>query len=108
MYKSPIDVTVFDSVNDVVNDINGKLDEAIMMKVKTCVNVDKDALIKALKYDRNQYEKGYRDGMLDAVPVVRCKDCKNRSISGVCEYHFVVTLDDWFCWAGEEIVGGKK
>lgn len=26
------------------------------------VNVDKDELVKALQYDRKQYEKGYKDG----------------------------------------------
>lgn len=39
---------------------------------------------------------------IDAVPVVRCKDCKMRNSNGICEYHFAETLDNWFCWAGEK------
>lgn len=31
-----------------------------------CIHVDKDELIKALNYDREQYEKGYAQGYLDA------------------------------------------
>ena len=27
------------------------------------INVDKEELEKALKYDRDQYDKGYRDGL---------------------------------------------
>lgn len=38
----------------------------------------------------------------DVVKVVRCKDCRWRQSNDVCEYQFAVTLDDWFCWAGEK------
>lgn len=31
------------------------------------VNVDKDELIKALQYDRGQYDKGYADGYKEAI-----------------------------------------
>ena len=34
---------------------------------------------------------------LDAVPVVRCKDCKRREIDSLCEYFD----DDDFCSHGE-------
>lgn len=37
------------------------------------INVNKEELIKALEYDRDQYKKGYDDR--DAE-IVRCKDCK--------------------------------
>jgi hypothetical protein len=41
------------------------------------INVDKEELIRALQYDRNQYEKGYADGKADAMAeLVRCKDCE--------------------------------
>lgn len=50
---------------------------------------------------------------IDAVPVVRCKDCKNRGTSYACPYRRLVfteaegyhyedvTLDDSFCSFGE-------
>ena len=33
----------------------------------TGIKVDKEELVKALSYDRSQYEKGYADGKKDAV-----------------------------------------
>lgn len=40
------------------------------------IEVDRDELIKALAYDRGQYEKGYGDGYRAAKDeIVRCKDC---------------------------------
>lgn len=70
MYKSPIEI----KLNDLVSGAVGKADEYIVRYVqKAGVNVDKDELIKALAYDRGQYEKGWNDR--DAE-IVRCKDCK--------------------------------
>ena len=41
------------------------------------IKVDRDELIKALAYDRKQYEKGYVDGYRAAKDeIVRCKDSK--------------------------------
>ena len=31
------------------------------------INVNKDELIKALQYDRNQYQRGYMDGRRDSA-----------------------------------------
>ena len=55
MYKSPIEI------------INGKIqtqfDDAIFRAVQNVgINVDKDELIKALEYDRGQFEEGFREG----------------------------------------------
>lgn len=53
------------------------------------VVVDKDELLKALKYDRGQYEKGYRDGLTAANNgLVHCFDCVHctvmRNSAGGC------------------------
>ncbi len=45
------------------------------------IDVNKDELIKALQYDRQQYDKGYSDAMMNAVLVVRCEDCIYSSYS---------------------------
>lgn len=59
MYESPINVNIQSMVTDVVK----KQDEAIYRATqKVGVNVDKDELVRALQYDRNQYDKGYKDG----------------------------------------------
>ena len=54
-YNSPIEVFQ--------KQIETKMEDGILKAVqKMGVNVDKDELLKALKYDREQYEKGYDAG----------------------------------------------
>ena len=41
------------------------------------VTVDKEELLRALHYDRDQYDEGFADGKRAAMDeLVRCKDCK--------------------------------
>ena len=69
MYESPIEVYHKDMQTKIENHIF----EAVC---NVGVFVDKDELIKALKYDRDQYRKGYEDGFNGANDkIVRCKDC---------------------------------
>lgn len=48
---------------------------------------------------------------IDAVPVVRCKDCKHRMLSGYCKmcWHSdgSYALDDEFCSMGAKMDGGE-
>jgi len=54
MYKSPIEI--------IYSGLQTQLEGEVMRAVQSVdVNVDKDELIKALAYDRQQYEKGYAD-----------------------------------------------
>ena len=66
MYKSPIEIIYGQMQTQVENGIY----ETIQ---KYDINVDKEELIKALQYDRNQYEAGYK---ARDEEIVRCKDCK--------------------------------
>lgn len=60
MYKSPIELLIEEFDKKIVK----KQDADIYQAVLNCgVNVDKDELIRALEYDRGQYEKGFRDGV---------------------------------------------
>lgn len=59
MYESPINLFVSDIATQVDKQIEATIVTAVQ---KVGIDVDKDELIKALAYDRNQYEKGYRDG----------------------------------------------
>lgn len=62
MYKSPINI--YETLDDIVSGIQEKEDKYIMECVSNVgVDVDKDELIKALEYDRDQYRKGYEDGL---------------------------------------------
>lgn len=60
MYNSPIEA-IFD---DIKTNIEGYVVNSVQ-RVGICV--DKNELVKALEYDRGQYEKGYRDGLSDAT-----------------------------------------
>ncbi len=62
-YESPI--VLFSSEIDKINSlIIEKQENAIVTKISQTIGVDisKDELIRALNYDRNQYEAGYKDG----------------------------------------------
>ena len=62
MYESPITI-----VEKVVNKAREQTENDIMNNILTVtteygVDINKDELIKALQYDRHQYNKGYADG----------------------------------------------
>ena len=61
-YESP--VTVY--YEDMSTQIRDSADGQIMAEIRMHVDVDKEELIKALNYDRNQYSKGYQMGVFDA------------------------------------------
>lgn len=62
MYKAPIEIcrTIEDIIQKVVEETDNQVYEAVC---RVGVNVDKEELIKALRYDREQYAKGYADGV---------------------------------------------
>lgn len=76
MYRSPIDV--------IYGKIQKQIEGDIFRAVQSYdINVDKAELLRALQYDRNQYDKGYADGKADAMAeLVCCKDCKHLEITG--------------------------
>lgn len=69
MYESPIEMfSVTDYVDTISKQIDEQIEESIWSAVtKVSVNVNKEELIRALKYDRNQYEKGYADGKRNGI-----------------------------------------
>jgi Pyruvate/2-oxoacid:ferredoxin oxidoreductase delta subunit len=74
MYESPLTL-----LEGITNQIMEQRENGIYMQVvdQFGVEVDKEELIRALQYDRDQYNKGYRDGKAAAEDeLVRCKDCK--------------------------------
>lgn len=55
-------------IETMVTDMNIQFEDGIVKAVRDVgVIVDKEELVKALMYDRNQYEEGYRDGKKDAM-----------------------------------------
>lgn len=72
MYESPINAIV----NEICSDIQKKEDKYVMECVRNVgIDVNKHELLKALSYDRNQYDKGYKDGYNDGINKVS-KDFK--------------------------------
>lgn len=71
MYRSPIRIDYItrtsELISDIAESISGGVEKNIIAKVQTIVDVDKEELIKALAYDRNQYEKGYKEGFRAAI-----------------------------------------
>lgn len=58
MYKSPIELITKPMYTEMINEQENYILQAIQ---EMGVNVDKEELLKALKYDRDQYNKGYED-----------------------------------------------
>ena len=91
-YQSPIEVIQ----TQMRNQIEGEIYKAVM---NVGVNIDKEELLKALQYDREQYQKGYKDR---DDQIVRCKDCKyhdEKDGKNFCDCGN--RPDDWFCADGE-------
>ena len=66
MYKSPIEINMFPmepTYRTFQEEINGHLETRVTATIqeKYHIDCDKDELIKALQYDRQQYDKGYAD-----------------------------------------------
>lgn len=63
MYKAPIEILSAKRAEYKL-DTEKMVIEAVF---ETGINVDKDELIRALQYDRDQYDKGYADGKAEAA-----------------------------------------
>ena len=73
-YKSPIEI--------ITGQMRTEFDDGIYKAVQDYgVNVDKDELIRALQYDRWQFDAGYR---ARDKAIVRCKDCEHGQFMASC------------------------
>ena len=60
MYRTPIEI--------VYGQMQTQMEGDILKAVQSYgINIDKDELVRAMQYDRDQYDKGYADGRSDAV-----------------------------------------
>lgn len=59
MYESPIEIIT----SQIAPSVSERMDNDIYRAVLNVgILVNKDELVKALEYDRNQYDKGFEDG----------------------------------------------
>ncbi len=104
MYESPIDMLIADIQHQIAEQQDEQIYNAV---VSVGINVDKEELIRALQYDRQQYELGYADGKVDAMAeLVRCKDCKyffsyDEGCYGCGTFGLPKPKPDCFCSRGE-------
>ncbi len=89
MYESPINIIQGQMETSLENDI-------MSVVQRYGINVNKDALICALQYDRNQYNKGYADGKEDGK-----KEILNKLKQILADYSFTQEIK------GEEYFMGK-
>ena len=61
MYKSPIEIITDQIADKVINDLNQQVFKAVE---RIGININPTELMKAIAYDRKQYECGYRDGFI--------------------------------------------
>lgn len=98
MYESPI--KVFQTIEQHSGLFDAEKDKLIYQAVQgVCVSVDKDELLKALAYDRQQYQKGYEDGVRDAI-----EKLKRKSTYHLYAYGMSYT-DDFLDSIKKEMVG---
>lgn len=64
MYESPIELNFMnDRIDALIKEVARQQEQNIYSAVhRIGIHVDQDELIRALQYDRNQYDKGYKDG----------------------------------------------
>ena len=71
MYESPIDLTLTPMqirTEEIRSGIDGQIEKEIIAAVRGVhIDVDREELIKALNYNRRQYEKGYADAKVDVL-----------------------------------------
>ena len=69
-YKPPVEIYMGDmDVVSFTKKVENELDNEICYEIrqKFCVDGSNEELMKALNYDRHQYEVGYRDGLNDGL-----------------------------------------
>lgn len=66
MYESPITTMITDVTDNIAKQFAEQTENMVYQEVLNIgVHVDKEELEKALQYDRNQYENGYMDALLE-------------------------------------------
>ena len=92
MYESPITLLKTDPF---IQRIKDETDTMIFQGVaRVGVHVDKDELIKALEYDRGQYEKGFHDGRMYVPPCPSNADrIRSMTDEELAEFCFRITDD---------------
>lgn len=72
-WESPVNVFSYDISNSIKENVDGAI--IVEIERQLGVEINKDELIKAMNYDRDQYNKGYQDGLKsNALRWIPCKE----------------------------------
>ena len=92
MYESPIEI--------IQTQMNVTIENEVLKATQGIgVNVDKAELMKALQYDREQYNKGYKDGIKEFAE--RLKEKGRYPLTNI--YYEVIGLKQRKIWLEEDI-----
>ena len=67
MYESPIELFVTKRQQQLLEQQENQIYQEIL---DVGIKVNKDRLIEALKYDLYQYQKGYKDGIIEFIEIL--------------------------------------
>lgn len=91
MYESPVKLIVDQMYTQFLREQEDNVYKAVQ---QYGINVDKEELIRALQYDRQQYEKGYSEGYISGINML-AKNFKDKFINPFGYYVFDKTsLED--------------
>lgn len=95
MYESPI-TKIYGQIQ---SEIIKQDEEYLMCSVNQSVGyrVDKDELIKALQYDRDQYRKGYNDALDKIRAEIEAKCDRINSLASVLPYTVHREIQELLC-----------
>ena len=105
MYESPVGLFYQETAPKISEGIDSLICEAVL---NVGVNVDKEELLKALKYDRGQYEKGYADGIARTTPQGHWEvlwDVYNHC--SICGFKTVYASFNFCPNCGAQMIGGE-
>lgn len=112
MYESPITQIIADISSQVRETQDGRLIYEVQQAIG--YEIDKEELIKALNYDREQYQKGYKDGCKDNEWIPISKRLPDKDIlvltyvdTGTTRTYCLAFWNDYYK-AWEEGIGGYR
>ena len=107
-YDSPIEFVMSDITTQMSKQLNTQIDEMCYQATQRVgININKEKLLLALKYDSSRYRTAYKNGYETGYEkrddeIIRCKDCKsyNKQMH-YCRDSERACVPDWYCADGE-------
>ena len=91
-YESPVSLFYQQVADAITQDQENKIMAEI--KYQMAVDINKEELLKALKYDRDQYDKGYKDGYLAGAQYAM--DQMQERLTQACESEIVKFFNETY------------